>query len=142
MSRKSCLQEKLTRYRVLFNKEAVGTLGIRPDDVVYLDTCDNACYLLAKSLGWLEDVERLYGRQYEHAQEALAFLEASKAGTGAEGGGLQKGVVDIVHHYGTANDASVPEPEKLDITPAHAGVVDGLAKRILDMQSAQRDAAE
>ncbi|KAH8661993.1 DHS-like NAD/FAD-binding domain-containing protein, partial [Xylariales sp. PMI_506] len=44
--------------RVLFNKERVGDLGTRADDVVYLGDCDSGVRQLADELGWRDELEK------------------------------------------------------------------------------------
>ncbi|KAK8075308.1 NAD-dependent deacetylase sirtuin-2 [Apiospora hydei] len=46
--------------RVLFNKERVGTLGHRADDVICLGDCDSGVRKLADELGWRDELERLW----------------------------------------------------------------------------------
>ncbi|KAL4760490.1 SIR2 family NAD-dependent protein deacylase [Aspergillus foveolatus] len=46
--------------RVLINRERVGGLGSRPDDVLILDDCDNGVRELARALGWEDELERLW----------------------------------------------------------------------------------
>lgn len=46
--------------RVLINRERVGGLGSRPDDVLILDDCDNGVRKLARALGWEDELERLW----------------------------------------------------------------------------------
>ncbi|KAK8008253.1 sir2 family domain-containing protein [Apiospora marii] len=46
--------------RVLFNKERVGTLGHRADDVICLGDCDSGIRKLADELGWRDELERLW----------------------------------------------------------------------------------
>lgn len=46
--------------RVLINKETVGGLGSRPDDVLLLGDCDTGVRKLAKACGWLEELEALW----------------------------------------------------------------------------------
>lgn len=46
--------------RVLINRERVGGLGSRPDDVVILGDCDDGVRKLAQALGWEEELERLW----------------------------------------------------------------------------------
>ncbi|CAK7262613.1 Sir2 histone deacetylase Hst2 [Sporothrix epigloea] len=43
--------------RVLFNREAVGDLGSRADDVLALGSCDTGVRKLADALGWREELE-------------------------------------------------------------------------------------
>ena len=43
--------------RVLFNKERVGQLGTRADDVVHLGSCDAGIRKLADLLGWTDELE-------------------------------------------------------------------------------------
>lgn len=46
--------------RVLFNKERVGQIGNRSDDVVELGSCDDGIRKLASLLGWREELEELW----------------------------------------------------------------------------------
>lgn len=46
--------------RLLINMERVGGLGSRADDVLLLGDCDEGVRKLAKSLGWLEELEALW----------------------------------------------------------------------------------
>ncbi|CAK7202934.1 Sir2 histone deacetylase Hst2 [Sporothrix eucalyptigena] len=46
--------------RVLFNREVVGDLGSRADDVLALGSCDAGIRKLADALGWREELETLW----------------------------------------------------------------------------------
>lgn len=46
--------------RLLINKERVGGIGSRPDDVVLLGDCDEGVRKLAKAVGWDDDLEKLW----------------------------------------------------------------------------------
>lgn len=46
--------------RVLINKEAVGDLGCRLDDVLVLGDCDDGVRKLADALGWRDELEQLW----------------------------------------------------------------------------------
>ncbi|KAI9720650.1 MAG: hypothetical protein M1812_002830 [Candelaria pacifica] len=46
--------------RLLMNKERVGSLGSRPDDVLILGDCDTGVRKLAAALGWLAELETLW----------------------------------------------------------------------------------
>ncbi|MCJ1252171.1 Sir2 histone deacetylase Hst2 [Trapelia coarctata] len=46
--------------RVLINKEVVGGLGSRADDVILLGDCDDGVRQLASALGWLDELEKLW----------------------------------------------------------------------------------
>lgn len=46
--------------RLLINREKVGELGSRRDDVVLLKECDEGIRMLAEELGWLEELEALW----------------------------------------------------------------------------------
>lgn len=46
--------------RLLINREQVGDLGSRPDDVLILDDCDAGVRQLAEACGWLEELEALW----------------------------------------------------------------------------------
>lgn len=61
--------------RVLFNKDRVGDLGSRLDDVMVLGDCDEGVRKLATALGWLEELEKLWvkvgGNVKEKEEERL-----------------------------------------------------------------------
>ncbi|KAL1891728.1 Sir2 histone deacetylase Hst2 [Sporothrix stenoceras] len=46
--------------RVLFNREVVGDLGTRADDVLALGSCDAGVLQLADALGWREELDDLW----------------------------------------------------------------------------------
>lgn len=46
--------------RILINKEPVGGLGSRADDVLLLGDCDEQVRRLAEACGWLEELEKLW----------------------------------------------------------------------------------
>ena len=46
--------------RVLFNREQVGEMGERADDVLELGACDVGIQKLAEELGWLEELNELW----------------------------------------------------------------------------------
>lgn len=46
--------------RVLINKDPVGGLGSRPDDVMILGDCDEGIRKLADALGWREELEEMW----------------------------------------------------------------------------------
>ena len=46
--------------RVLLNREQVGSLGSRADDVLCLEDCDDGVHKLASALGWMEELETLW----------------------------------------------------------------------------------
>ncbi|KAL1982598.1 hypothetical protein VTN96DRAFT_1184 [Rasamsonia emersonii] len=46
--------------RVLVNREKVGSIGGRPDDVCILGDCDDGVRQLADALGWREELEALW----------------------------------------------------------------------------------
>jgi NAD+-dependent protein deacetylase SIR2 len=46
--------------RVLINKELVGDLGCRSDDVVVLEDCDEGVRKLADALGWRDELESMW----------------------------------------------------------------------------------
>ncbi|KAL2890261.1 NAD-dependent protein deacetylase hst2-1 [Ceratocystis lukuohia] len=56
--------------RVLFNREQVGSLGQRPDDVLELGPCDRGVRRLARLLGWEDELEVLW-RDTVGEKEAL-----------------------------------------------------------------------
>ncbi|OJD36917.1 nad-dependent histone deacetylase sir2 [Diplodia corticola] len=48
--------------RVLINKEQVGSIGSRGDDVMLLDDCDTGVRRLAEACGWLDELEALWAK--------------------------------------------------------------------------------
>ncbi|KAF3919639.1 hypothetical protein ABW20_dc0104861 [Dactylellina cionopaga] len=46
--------------RLLINKERVGEVGSRRDDVVFLKECDEGVRKLCEEIGWLEELEALW----------------------------------------------------------------------------------
>ncbi|BCS30283.1 SIR2 family NAD-dependent protein deacylase [Aspergillus puulaauensis] len=46
--------------RVLINRERVGGMGSRPDDVLILGDCDDGVRTLARALGWEEELQNLW----------------------------------------------------------------------------------
>ncbi|KAF9701115.1 hypothetical protein EKO04_001151 [Ascochyta lentis] len=54
--------------RLLINKEQVGDLGSRPDDVLILNDCDTGVRSLADALGWTSDLESLWARTAKDGQ--------------------------------------------------------------------------
>ncbi|KAF8456781.1 SIR2 family histone deacetylase [Kalaharituber pfeilii] len=48
--------------RVLINRERVGGLGSRRDDVLLLEDCDTGVRRLAKALGWQDELEELWAK--------------------------------------------------------------------------------
>ena len=58
--------------RVLINKEIVGDLGSRPDDVIVLGDCDEGVRKLADALGWRSKLESMWLEVGEKAKEKEA----------------------------------------------------------------------
>ncbi|KAK0640198.1 NAD-dependent protein deacetylase hst2-1 [Lasiodiplodia hormozganensis] len=48
--------------RLLINKEQVGSIGSRGDDVMLLEDCDAGVRKLAEACGWLEELEALWAK--------------------------------------------------------------------------------
>ncbi|KAI1864732.1 hypothetical protein JX265_008456 [Neoarthrinium moseri] len=74
--------------RVLFNKERVGDLGTRADDVLCLMDCDSGIRKLAAELGWSDELERKWRdtvgeleakRQLAQIQEPLEERQAKES---------------------------------------------------------------
>lgn len=63
--------------RVLFNRDQVGSLGTRSDDVLVLDDCDAGIRKLADLLGWREELEDEWRHVIgdEEAEKQLARKE-------------------------------------------------------------------
>lgn len=57
--------------RILLNKELVGGLGSRPDDVVILGACDDGVRQLCDALGWREELEALWAQTAPKAASEL-----------------------------------------------------------------------
>lgn len=66
--------------RILINKELVGSLGCRRDDVLLLGDCDDGVCQLASALGWLEELENLRNAALpiEFRLEALSLKNKTK----------------------------------------------------------------
>jgi len=62
--------------RILINKEMVGGLGSRSDDVLMLGDCDEQVRRLAEALGWLDELEKLWdGTGAKTAKEIVTSKE-------------------------------------------------------------------
>lgn len=48
--------------RILFNKEQVGALGSRPNDILELGECDDGVRKLASACGWIDELEALWAK--------------------------------------------------------------------------------
>ncbi|KAK6433021.1 Sir2 histone deacetylase Hst2 [Oleoguttula sp. CCFEE 5521] len=64
--------------RVLINKEVVGGLGSRADDVVVLEDCDEGVRQLAKALGWLDELELLWAETRPATEQRVEQPELTK----------------------------------------------------------------
>ncbi|KAF3906040.1 hypothetical protein ABW21_db0206521 [Orbilia brochopaga] len=64
--------------RLLINKERVGELGSRADDVILLRTCDEGVRELCKELGWLDELEALWADTETDEMRAKREEEARK----------------------------------------------------------------
>ena len=60
--------------RVLINKEVVGGLGSRADDVIIIGDCDDGVRRLASALGWLDELEKL-----QAATNPVAYQEKDQS---------------------------------------------------------------
>ncbi|CAG8000355.1 unnamed protein product [Penicillium salamii] len=58
--------------RVLINKEKVGGLGSRKDDVLLLGDCDAGVRQFAKALGWEEELEKLWEETNPNPEDRAA----------------------------------------------------------------------
>ncbi|RMZ87058.1 hypothetical protein DV736_g5717, partial [Chaetothyriales sp. CBS 134916] len=65
--------------RVLINKELVGGLGSRPDDVLLLGDCDEGVRKLADALGWREDLEAEFAKTRPTMDDKKAEPEPTKS---------------------------------------------------------------
>ena len=66
--------------RLLVNKEQVGDLGSRPDDVLLLKDCDSGVKELAAALGWGEELEVLWAATKKEGQFEPETKEEVKKG--------------------------------------------------------------
>ncbi|KAL1602298.1 Sir2 histone deacetylase Hst2 [Nothophoma quercina] len=66
--------------RLLVNKEQVGDLGSRPDDVLLLKDCDSGVKELAAALGWGEELEVLWAATKKEGQFEPEKKEEVKKG--------------------------------------------------------------
>lgn len=57
--------------RLLINKERVGDLGCRADDVTLLTDCDEGVKQLAKACGWLEELEDMWAKTAPASAEKI-----------------------------------------------------------------------
>ncbi|KAK6340543.1 Sir2 histone deacetylase Hst2 [Orbilia brochopaga] len=64
--------------RLLINKERVGELGSRPDDVILLRQCDDGVRELCAELGWLDELEALWAATETEEMRAKREEEARK----------------------------------------------------------------
>lgn len=64
--------------RVLLNKERVGGIGSRADDVLILGDCDDGVRKLAKACGWLEELEALWAQTAPKTGADLGRAEEKK----------------------------------------------------------------
>ncbi|EME42767.1 hypothetical protein DOTSEDRAFT_73528 [Dothistroma septosporum NZE10] len=65
--------------RLLLNRERVGGIGSRSDDVCVLGDCDDGVRRLAKALGWLEELEALWATTApKTAQDAKTASKKSR----------------------------------------------------------------
>ncbi|KAF2211369.1 hypothetical protein CERZMDRAFT_112803 [Cercospora zeae-maydis SCOH1-5] len=67
--------------RLLINKERVGNLGTRADDVLLLEDCDSGVRRLAEACGWLEELEALSAPdKYEATASGLSHVFVGSGG--------------------------------------------------------------
>lgn len=71
--------------RVLFNRERVGGIGARKDDVLELGPCDLGIQELAKELGWMDELNKLW-EKIVGAEE----VKKQRARQGAKGEELEE----------------------------------------------------
>ncbi|KAJ6262614.1 hypothetical protein Dda_3425 [Drechslerella dactyloides] len=64
--------------RLLINKEKVGELGSRSDDVILLRQCDEGVRELCAQLGWLDELEALWAATETEEMRAAREEEARK----------------------------------------------------------------
>jgi NAD-dependent histone deacetylase SIR2 len=87
---------------------------MRPDDVLYLGSCDNGVYKLAQALGWVEEIEKYIGK---------TFVPLPEDGVGED---LKSVVVESEELL--KDTARTPEP--LNITTGHSANIDKIAAAI------------
>ncbi|MCJ1397636.1 Sir2 histone deacetylase Hst2 [Xylographa trunciseda] len=64
--------------RILINKEVVGDLGARADDVLVLGDCDEGVRRLASALGWLDELEDLWNTTHPEHNKVKQELSDEK----------------------------------------------------------------
>lgn len=68
--------------RLLLNRERVGSLGSRPDDVCFLSDCDDGVRQLAEALGWKDELEEMWmkrsGRTADDVEKEAAGTRLTK----------------------------------------------------------------
>ncbi|KXS94307.1 hypothetical protein AC578_6789 [Pseudocercospora eumusae] len=64
--------------RVLINKERVGGIGSRADDVVVLDDCDTGVRELARACGWLDELEEMWAKTAPKKGSEIGRKQAEK----------------------------------------------------------------
>ena len=94
---------------------------MRPDDVLYMGSCDNAVYKLAQELGWVEDIEKYYGKPFVPLPE--------------DGVGENLESIKVKSDERLKDKARTPEP--LNITTGHAANIEKITEAI---GSKQKDA--
>lgn len=98
--------------RVLFNKDRVGDLGNRPDDVVVLGDCDAGVRKLASALEWGEELEKLWLKVSGDVEETMK----EDAGEGNLGQAIPQGDSHNVESERLAKEAE----RSLNITEQHS----------------------
>ncbi|XMA15091.1 hypothetical protein WAI453_007882 [Rhynchosporium graminicola] len=67
--------------RILINREQVGDLGSRPDDVMILGDCDDGVRKLADALGWKDELEEMwYETTGKHKEKEAEKIEERDSG--------------------------------------------------------------
>ncbi|EFX02440.1 sir2 family histone deacetylase [Grosmannia clavigera kw1407] len=101
--------------RVLFNREQVGDLGERPDDVLALGSCDDGVRRLAAALGWQDELN-LFWRQL------VGDIEADRQ--------LRQDVLLVPPPNETEKETKQAGQTSASVRPAAADEVDEIADEI------------
>ena len=92
--------------RLLINKERVGDLGSRPDDVVMLEECDEGVWRLVEKLGWMEEMEALW--KGVHPDEPMkGYDREGKEGVEQEKKGRDEALEDEIEQLTKEVDESL-----------------------------------
>lgn len=99
--------------RLLINKERVGGLGGRPDDVLLLGDCDEGVRKLARACGWADELEAIWARTAAPAGEVEKSADAAKAEPKSREEGLDDEVDKLTKEIEQTLDLSKRHADKV-----------------------------